>query len=939
MQVVTGTMGSLLPKLGELLREEYRLHKGVKKDIRFLSRELTMMHAALCKVAEVPPDDLDPQLRLWAAQVRELSYDMEDIVDTFLVRVDNGGSSRGLATKIVGLLHKGRTRHQIAKEIRDIKDRVQEVADRRDRYKVDSILARSTATVDPRISALYKKATDLVGVDGARDELIRRLSSEGGDVNKALKVVSVAGPGGLGKTTLAKAVYDTLKEQFDCCAFVPLGRNPSTRKVLQDILLELNKQEQDMKLAAAALDERQLINQLIEFLKDKRYIVVLDDIWDLSTWEVVRNALEDNNCGSRIVATTRISAVAKEVGDVYNLEPLSNENSKKLFYTRIFGGEGASVVDHEDSQMDEAPDKILKKCGGVPLSIITIASLLVGKPRKEWSKVYDSIGFGSEDNRDVHNTRKILSFSYYDLPSHLKPCLLYLSLFPEDYNIEKNSLIWRWIAEGFVCEKQGVGQYEVGERYFNDLINRSMIEPTELWHNDLIVGCRVHDMVLDLIRSLSTDENFVAILDKEQDTLPESNVRRLAVQKRNIAEHNNPKASVGMPQVRSFSANTCTITVMPQLSSFRVLRVLAVESCDFTEKSYRLKHLGKLLHLRYLSLVNTPIDELPREVGSLKFLQGLDVRGTGVEELPSTVGELKQLICLRADGQTRVPAGMGNLTKLEELLLHSIDKSPSFVAELAELTEVRDLKLWFHDHELGERSQQGLVSSMCSLRKVHTVEIWCGYRPVNEWAHIGGDWEGWDPSSQLRLLSLISIFIPRVPSWMDTSRVPHLSHLHLGVELVEASDMDTLGRLPELRFLYLATARNTLLYRPAGSDDGRRPLFRNLRYFQTNMQLMFPRGAMPELLVLREFGVSVRSVADAAAAGRTGFDDVLGVGNLPLLERVHVLLYCAGARLWEVEEAEATLRRAIRMHPNSPASSVGISKFEEEEMILDDPLP
>nr|CAB3483281.1 unnamed protein product [Digitaria exilis] len=906
IQVVTGAMGSLLPKLGSLLRDEYNLQKGVKKDIRFLSRELTMMHAALCKVAEVPPDDLDPQLRLWAAQVRELSYDMEDIVDTFLVRVHNGGndpnggsssSSRGLAKKMVVLLKKGMTRHQIAKEIRDIKDRVQEVADRRDRYKLDSVLANttSTATVDPRISALYKKATDLVGVEGARDELIGRLSEEGDDDvlnNKALKIVSVAGPGGLGKTTLAKAVYDTLKEQFDCYAFVPLGRNPNTKKVLQDIFLELDKQEY-LKLAAAALDERQLINELIEFLEHKRYIIVLDDIWDISTWEVVRNALQDNKCGSRIVATTRISDVAKEVGDVYKLEPLSNENSKKLFYTRIFGGDGASV---EDSQMDEAPDKILKKCGGLPLSIITIASLLVGKPREEWSKA----------------------------------CLLYLSIFPEDYNIEKNYLIWRWIAEGFVCEKQGVCQYEVGERYFNDLINRSMIQPTDhYFHNGTIVGCHVHDMVLDLIRSLSTKENFVAILDKEQDTLPESNVRRLAVQKRNI-EEDKPKASMGMPQVRSLNAITCTITAMPQLSSFRVLRALAMEYCDFTEgKSFRLEHLGKLLHLRYLSLVNTPISELPSEVGSLKFLQGLDVRRTGLEELPSTVGELKQLMCLCADGDTRVPVGMGNLTKLQELRLHSIDKSPSFAAEL---TEVRDLEMWFS--ELDERSQQALLSSMCSLHKVQTVEVWCG---TGEWAHIG-DWEGWDPSSQLRYLALVWIIIPRAPSWIDSSRVPHLSHLHLGVELVEARDLDTLGRLPVLRFLYLSTG-NKLPYRPAGSDDERRPMFQNLRFIQTNLQLTFPRGAMPALLILRDFGVNVRSVADAAAASGAGagFDDFLGLGNIPLLERFEVRLYCAGARLREVEEAEATVRRAIRMLPNRPAWCFRITRKLEEEMILDDP--
>nr|CAB3482104.1 unnamed protein product [Digitaria exilis] len=740
MQVVTGAMGSLLPKLGVLLREEYKLQKGVKKDIRFLSRELTMMHAALRKVADVPPDDLDPQLRLWAAQVRELSYDIEDVVDTFLVRVDNGDhpDSRGLAKKMIGLLNKGMTRREIAKEIRDIKDRVQEVADRRDRYKLDSVLANtttSTATVDPRISALYKKATDLVGVDGARDELIRRLSP---DVNKALKVVSVAGPGGLGKTTLAKSVFDTLKERFDCCAFVPLGRNPDTKK------------------------------------------------------------------------------------------------------------------------------------------------------------------------------------------------------------IEKNYLIWRWIAEGFICEKQGLGQYEVGERYFYDLINRSMIQPTERYfHNGTIVGCSVHDMVLDLIRSLSTHENFVAILDKEQDTLPaaESNVRRLAVQKRDIEEDNDPNASgMGMPQVRSFNATTCKITVMPQLSSFRVVRVLALEYCDFTESGYRLEHLGKLLHLRYLSLVNTPIAELPGEVGSLKFLLGLDVRRTGIHELPSTVSELKQLRCLSVDGDTRVPAGLGNLTKLEELRLHSIDKSPSFLAELAELTEVRDLEMSFH--ELDESSQQTLLASMCSLHKVQTLEIWHGR---GGWFHIG-DWEGWGPSSQLRELSLVDIYIPRLPSWIHSSRVPHLYHLHLGVELVETRDIDTIGKLPELRFLYLS-AGNRPEYRPAGSDDGRRrrPLFRNLRHIQTNLQLTFPPGAMPALLVLRSYWVNVRAVADAAAAAGHGggFDDVLGVGNLPSLKWFEVRLHCAGARLREVEEAEATFRRAVRMRmpPNSPAWCFGIARNFEEEMIVDDPHP
>ena len=142
-----------------------------------------------------------------------------------------------------------------------------------------------------------------------------------------------------------------------------------------------------------------------------RYFIVVDDIWEMKSWETIKLALVENNSGSRIITTTQKVQVA--TGEIYTLQPLSYDNSRKLFYTRLFGGEGECP----DNQLDEVSKKILKKCDGVPLAIITMASLLVGKSREEWYEVYSSIGLDHNHNQQVDTTMKILSLSYYDLPS------------------------------------------------------------------------------------------------------------------------------------------------------------------------------------------------------------------------------------------------------------------------------------------------------------------------------------------------------------------------------------------------------------------------------------------------------------------------------------------------------------------------------------------
>ncbi|KAF8730867.1 hypothetical protein HU200_016737 [Digitaria exilis] len=514
------------------------------------------------------PDQLDEQVRAWACEVRMVSYDMEDILDTFLVRVEGQEPAttdrfKGLIKKMSKLFNRTKARHNIASAIKDIKKQLQEVADRRGRYMLGDIMAKPTvAIVDPRLSALYNDVTKLVGITKACDELISMLSSQGGDGPHTDKVkkISILGPGGLGKTTLVKTVYENLKMDFCCGAFVPVGRNPDFKKVFKDILIDLDKQHYTTCFNMMILDERQLIGELRGFLKNKRYFIVIDDIWETQSWETIKLALVGNNCGSKIVTTTRKFKVATEVGQVYNIQPLSDDESRKLLYTRIFGAE----ADKLEYLPDKVSDKILKRCGGVPLAIITMANLLVGKPVEEWPEVHISIGFSNKDNHHYESTMRILSFSYYDLPSHLKTCLLYLSMFPDDSIISKDPLIWKWIAEGFVHKEKGIGLYELGEGHFNELINRSMIQAVEYEDEEGIVqGSRVHDMVLDLIRSLSHEENFLSILDGLdcEETLSQSSVRRLAHQNRTV-DHNPHSRIMSMTHLRSFVTCYCSIEKM-----------------------------------------------------------------------------------------------------------------------------------------------------------------------------------------------------------------------------------------------------------------------------------------------------------------------------------------------------------------------------------------
>jgi len=267
---LTGVMTSVIGKLRALLGEEYTMLTGMKKEVNFLKDELSSINALLQRLAGID-SDLDVQTKEWRRQVQEMSYDIEDCIDDFMHRTGHNAmvNSSGLVHRFVRQLKVLRVRHQIASQIKELKARVEDANKRRMRYRFDERAFQSSPTtaIDLRLPSLYAEPDGLIGIDKPRDDLISLLMEGEGSSVQHLKVISVVGPGGLGKTTLAGQVYRKLEGQFQCQAFVSLSQQPDVKKILRNILCQVSQQEY---LNMEIWDEEKFINAIRDFLQSKR---------------------------------------------------------------------------------------------------------------------------------------------------------------------------------------------------------------------------------------------------------------------------------------------------------------------------------------------------------------------------------------------------------------------------------------------------------------------------------------------------------------------------------------------------------------------------------------------------------------------------------------------------------------------------------------------
>lgn len=271
VSVLAGAMTSVIGKLTALLGEEYAKLKGVHREVEFMKDELSSMNALLQRLAEVDRD-LDVQTKEWSNQVREMSYDIEDCIDDFMKNLGHPdmAESAGLVQSVVQQLKALRARHQISSQIQGLRTRVEDASKRRMRYKIDDRTFDTSISkaIDPRLPSLYAEPDGLVGIDQPRDELLKCLMEGVGTSVQQLKVISIVGPGGLGKTTLANEVYCKLEGEFQCRAFVSLSQQPDVNKILRNILSQVCPQDFP---STDIWDEGKLIDAIREVLKNKRY--------------------------------------------------------------------------------------------------------------------------------------------------------------------------------------------------------------------------------------------------------------------------------------------------------------------------------------------------------------------------------------------------------------------------------------------------------------------------------------------------------------------------------------------------------------------------------------------------------------------------------------------------------------------------------------------
>ncbi|TKY49772.1 Disease resistance protein RPM1 [Spatholobus suberectus] len=396
----------VLQELYQLVKEERSLLKGLRSDFSEIKDELEGIKAFLKDADRRAGDeggDTNEGIKTWVKQLREVSFRIEDVIDEYIMDVAHGVNHHPpcIATlqKIAHLIKTLKSRHRIASEIQDIKSSVRGIKERSERYKFQSSVedgsssnsrgAKDFKWGDPRMASHFIEDTDVVGFESPRDELIGCLIK--GTNQRSL--ISVVGMGGLGKTTLAKHVFDNqqVKRHFHCRSFITVSQSYTVRELLIDMIQKFCMDANEpFPKGLHEMDDNDLVKEVRQYLQSKRYLVLFDDVWKENFCDDIEHALPNNDKGGRIIITTRMMPVGEYFMKsfpvhVHKLQHLPPNKAWELFCKKAFRFEPGEQCPNE---LEDMSKEIVQKCGGLPLAIVAIGGLLSTKAKTmfEWRK-------------------------------------------------------------------------------------------------------------------------------------------------------------------------------------------------------------------------------------------------------------------------------------------------------------------------------------------------------------------------------------------------------------------------------------------------------------------------------------------------------------------------------------------------------------------------
>uniref|UniRef100_A0ACD5YQQ1 Uncharacterized protein n=1 Tax=Avena sativa TaxID=4498 RepID=A0ACD5YQQ1_AVESA len=723
--VVSTVVGSV----GNLAVQETKLICGVTLEVGFLTDELMRLQAYL-KDADDKWRSGNARVAILVRQIRTAAYEAQNVIEA----ADHMEKRNKIKNGLVGAISRYArlpsdlvTLRKVGGEIQRVRRKLSEIFQSAESLKIDldNIVAVRGLVEDvspPQDYGLMEDDVVMIGFEDEHEEIVDKLVDKNENM---LSVVSIVAMGGAGKTTLARKVCTSsrVKLHFEAVAWVTVSQKFKGIDLLKDIMKQVMGHKDG---SMDQMQEHEVGKNINDFLFLKRYLVVLDDVWETDTWEQINRkvkAFPDATNGSRVLLTTRSKDVADHVEMptyVHVLKQLDEDKSWELFSSKALPAHRRSSIIHYVDEFEELGRNLAKKCDGLPLALAVFGSYLSKNLNiQAWSDILLSW----PSTKKTQMMREILARSYKDLPSqNLRSCLLYLAAFPEDFEINVQDLIQLWIAESFIPLAPNRKLEETALKYVTELAQRSLVQVVEKISSPrLIQTIRVHDILRDWCIEEARQDGFLDLVDRTADQVGATSFD--AVRSYRFSLQNSSGQIVqATPNIRTlFGFEVSSIC----LTKLRYLRVLHIEYSWIKGFS---RAIDGCIHLRCLTLRRCSSVWLPSSIGKLFYLQTIDLRGTGLDSVvPKSLWNISALRHVYLSGEISPPSARRNVLQQKQLqTLHIKFYSQYMAAFLSQMTQLTTLSVM-------KFVPEGMINLFANMP--HLVSISLGHFDVIDVPH------------------------------------------------------------------------------------------------------------------------------------------------------------------------------------------------------------